>query len=186
MAEFRLETDRLILRDWREGDRTGFHAINSDPRVMRFLGPLLSLDDVDALIARMRAMQADLGHCFWALERKADQRLIGWCGLIRGAKNTPIENRVEVGWRLAFDAWGQGYAREAAEAAIDWAFSRLADDSVWAITVHDNGKSWGLMERLGMERQTDLSFDHPNVPEGSPLKQHVTYTISRTHWVARS
>ncbi len=185
MAEFRLETDRLVLREWRDTDRVPFHAINTDPRVMKFLGPLMTLEDIDALIARLRKMQAEHGHCFWAAERKEDGRLIGWCGLIRGGKDTPIENRVEVGWRLAFDMWGQGYAREAATAAIDWAFAHLPDDDVWAITVNDNDKSWGLMERLGMVRHAELGFQHPNVPEGSPLKAHITYSIDRASWAAR-
>ncbi len=185
MAEFCLETERLRLREWRDTDRVPFHAINTDPRVMKFLGPLMTLEDIDALIARLRKMQAELGHCFWAAERKEDGRLIGWCGLIRGGKGTPIENRVEVGWRLAFDMWGQGYAREAASAAIDWAFANLPDEDVWAITVNDNANSWGLMERLGMVRHPELGFDHPNVPDGSPLKAHITYNIDRGSWATR-
>jgi RimJ/RimL family protein N-acetyltransferase len=169
MAEFRLETERLILRDWQHRDRIAFHAINTDPRVMRFLGPLMTLEDVDALILRMQQMQAGLGHCFWAVERKEDGRLIGWCGLIRGAQNTPIADCLEVGWRLSFDMWGQGYAQEVASAAI---------------TVDENDRSWGLMERLGMSRHVELGFDHPNVPDGSPLKRHVTYSIDRDIWAA--
>ncbi|MEY3906483.1 MAG: hypothetical protein RIR59_1306 [Pseudomonadota bacterium] len=184
MADFRLETDRLILRGWQAADRLAFHAINTDPRVMRFLGPLLTLDDIDALIVKLNDMQASLGHCFWAVERKADGRLIGWCGLIRGAKGTPIEDRLEVGWRFAFDMWGQGYAQEAAAAAIDWAFHHLPDDAVWAITVDANDRSWGLMERLGMHRHADKGFDHPNVPETSPLRPHVTYSVSKADWSA--
>ena len=184
MAEFRLETDRLILRAWRSADRIAFHAINTDPRVMRFLGPLMTLEDVDALIVRMQEMQDQLGHCFWAAERKEDGLLIGWCGLIRGAQGTPIAGQVEVGWRFAFDMWGQGYAHEAASAAIDWAFRHLSDESVWAITVENNARSWGLMERLGMTRHPELGFDHPNVPEGSPLKRHVTYSVDRAIWAA--
>jgi RimJ/RimL family protein N-acetyltransferase len=184
MAEFRLETARLVLRGWRESDRVAFHAINTDPRVMRFLGPLMSLEDIDALIGRLTRMQDELGHCFWAVERKEDGRLIGWCGLIRGAKGTPIEDQLEVGWRLAFDQWGQGYAHEAASAAIDWAFAHLADQQVWAITVDENERSWGLMERLGMARHEALGFDHPNVPQGSPLRAHITYSISKADWAA--
>ena len=184
MAEFRLETDRLILRDWQDRDRIAFHAINTDPRVMRFLGPLMTLEDVDALIVRMQQMQEGLGHCFWAVERKEDGRLIGWCGLIRGAQNTPIADCLEVGWRLSFDMWGQGYAQEVASAAIQWGFQHFSDDSIWAITVDENERSWGLMERLGMTRHVELGFDHPNVPEGSPLKRHVTYSIDRGSWAA--
>ncbi len=184
MAEFRLETDRLILREWRDEDRVAFHAINTDPRVMKFLGPAMTMDDIDALIGRLRGLQESLGHCFWAVERKVDGRLIGWCGLIRGGKDTPIEGRVEVGWRFAYDTWGQGFAREAAAASIDWAFAHLPDDEVWAITVNENANSWGLMERLGMHLHADMAFEHPNVPDGSPLKPHITYSVDRTSWMA--
>ena len=184
MAEFRLETDRLILRDWQYRDRIAFHAINTDPRVMRFLGPLMTLEDVDALIVRMQQMQEALGHCFWAVERKEDGRLIGWCGLSRGAQNTPIADRLEVGWGRSFAMGGLGYAQEVASAAIQWGFHHFSDDSIWAITVDENDRSWGLMERLGMTRHAALGFDHPNVPEGSSLKRHVTYSIDRDIWAA--
>jgi RimJ/RimL family protein N-acetyltransferase len=184
MAEFKLETKRLILREWRDDDCGPFLAINTDPRVMRFLGPAMTMEDIEKLVARLRELQATLGHCFWALERQEDAQLIGWCGLIRGGKNTPIEDKVEIGWRLGFDHWGQGYAREAASASLDWAFASLSDDRAWAITVTENAASWGLMERLGMVRHTDLDFDHPNLPEGSPLKRHITYSIGRDQWKA--
>ena len=80
---------------------------------------------------------------------------------------------------LARDAWGQGYAREVARATLDWGFANLAEDTIWAITVPANIRSWGLMERLGMTRQIDMDFDHPNVPDDSPLKRHITYNIMR-------
>ncbi len=183
MAEFQIETERLILREWRESDHLPFHAMFLDADVMAFLGPTLELPDslnvVVAVIARLRATQAEHSCCFWAVERLEDSQFIGFCGVEPGPEATPIENRLEIGWRLARDFWGQGYALEAAKASLSWAFANLKDDSVWAITVPANTRSWGLMERLGMKRQHDMDFDHPNVPDGSPLKQHITYRIGR-------
>lgn len=178
MGEFRLETERLILREWRDEDVEPFAMMSADPAVMATLGPLLTRDETAALIDRLRVRAEVHGHTFWALERRVDQRFIGFCGIVRGAVD-PIAHLPEVGWRLASDMWGMGYAKEAAQASLDWAFANLPDDRVWAITSQDNVRSWGLMERLGMARHPDMDFDHPNVPDASPLRPHITYSIAR-------
>ena len=181
MAEFRIETERLILREWRDDDLAPFAAMCADPAVMATLGPLKTRGETAALIARVKAIGDECGHTMWAVERVTDSRFIGWCGLIPGVF-WPLLSKVEVGWRIATDCWGHGYAREAAEASLDWAFTNLADERVWAITTPGNTRSWGLMERLGMKRHPELDFDHPNVPDGTPLKRHITYSIGRDEW----
>ncbi|VAV90864.1 hypothetical protein MNBD_ALPHA04-2220, partial [hydrothermal vent metagenome] len=95
---FRLETERLILREWRTNDLDAFHAINSDPRVMKTLGPLMSRKEVADLIMRLKLLQEKDGTCFWALETKADEQPVGWCGMIRGTHH-PITDKLEIGWR---------------------------------------------------------------------------------------
>ena len=182
MDEFRIETERLILREWREEDRGPFHAMCDDPLVMETLWPVMSRSESDALIDRIQALQIEHGHTFWALERKADAAFLGWCGIVVAVDGLPISGQPEIGWRLARAAWGQGYARESAEASLDWAFHDQHYDVVWAITSVGNDRSWGLMERLGMIRHHDLDFDHPKVPDGSPLKSHITYSIRRDQW----
>jgi RimJ/RimL family protein N-acetyltransferase len=179
MTEFALSTERLILREWREVDAAPFRAICTDPEVMRYLGSPLTAEAIDAAIGRQRASQAARGHCFWAMERRADGALLGFCGLQAGPEGTPIANRIEIGWRLRSDSWGQGYAREAAEAALDWAWTHLDEDVIWAITVPANARSWGLMERLGMTRHADFEFNHPALAADSPLLRHITYSIGR-------
>jgi RimJ/RimL family protein N-acetyltransferase len=179
MAEFRIETDRLILRGWRKADAASLHAICSDPRVMEFLGPLHTRSEIHAIIERQQAIQADFGACFWAIERHTTSEMIGFCGLQPGPAETPLEGKAEIGWRLMHEAWGQGIAREAAFAALEWGFTHLADPSIWAITVPANIRSWGLMGRLGMVRHFDLDFDHPHLPDDNPLKRHLTYGITR-------
>ncbi|WP_408587178.1 GNAT family N-acetyltransferase [Novosphingobium sp.] len=176
-----IETARLRLRPWREADVTAFHAICSDPVVMATLGPVMTLADTEALVQRCIAMQAREGHCFWALERRADARLIGWCGVIRGSVG-PVEGRAEIGWRLASDCWGKGYASEAARATVDWVFTHLPDDAVWAITHVGNTRSCAVMERLGMAYQPGLEFDHPRLAAEDPLLRHVTYRLVREDW----
>ena len=184
MAEFTLETKRLVLREWREADVTPFHAICSDPIVMATLGPLMSRDQVASRLAQMQAMQAELGHCFWALERQSDARLLGWCGVIRGTAG-PVGGKAELGWRLASDCWGQGYATEAARGAAAWVFTNLPDDAAWAITTVENSGSRAVMKRLGMTHLPQLDFDHPNVPADDPLLRHVTYRITRAEWLGQ-
>lgn len=181
MAEFRLETPRLIMRSWRDADLEPFHAINSDPEVMATLGPVMTRVEVADLIERMRGIEAEHGHCFWALVRRESDQLIGWCGVIRGTVG-PVNGKGEFGWRLARAAWGQGYVTEAARAAIEWFFASRADDSVWAITNVGNRRSRAVMERLGMAYRPDLDFDHPRLAADDPLLRHVTYELPRSDW----
>jgi RimJ/RimL family protein N-acetyltransferase len=179
MAEFRLETEWLVLRARRDSDLDAFHALCTDPEVMRYLGPLQSRDEVAAANLRNQALQAEWGYCFWTLERKADGLFLGFCGLKPGPEGTPIEGQVEIGWRMRADCWGRGYAREAAQASLAWAWANLDVPVIAAITNIENTRSWGLMERLGMRRYPDEDFDHPALSEGDPLRPHILYRIRR-------
>jgi len=183
MAGFAIETARLRLRSWRGEDRARFAAISADPRVMATLGPVLDRGESDALLERVEAIEAAHGHTFWALERKADAALIGWCGVIRGNAG-PVDGQAELGWRLAYEAWGQGYATEAARASMGWLFANLPDDGAWAITSVANARSRKVMERLGMRYHPELDFDHPRIAEGDPLRRHVAYSLPRSVWTA--
>ncbi len=173
-----IETERLVLRGWRDEDAAPFLAMGQDSEVMAYLGPRQTAEDVAAAIARQRDLLESIGHCFWAMEERASGAFIGFCGLKPGAAGTPVEGRTEIGWRLARAHWGKGYAREAAQASLDWGWAK-GIDSIWAITVPANVRSWGLMERLGMTRRPDLDFDHPLPGLQERLKAHVTYSIER-------
>ncbi len=174
-----IDTGRLTLRRWREEDRPIFHAHCSDPEVMRYLGPLMTGADTDVLLARQNGYLDSHGYCFWAVERREDGALLGFCGVKPGAPDTPIAQDVEIGWRFGRACWGQGYAREAAEASLAWAWANTDAPRIAAITVQENTASWGLMERIGMSRVADGDFDHPAVPDTSPLKRHILYRIAR-------
>lgn len=172
-----IETERLVLRRWEERDREPFHAMSIDARVMATLGPLLSRTESDVAIDRMNAVLDAHRMTFWAIERRADDAFLGFCGLKPGAEGTPIEGDVEIGWRLAHAFWGKGYAREAAQASLDWGWSNLDAPAIAAITTPGNVRSWGLMERLGMVRALEDDFDHPKAVEW--LRAHITYRIAR-------
>ena len=174
-----IATERLILRPWEDRDRAPYHAIKSDPRVMATLGPLQSRAESDATLDRLRARLDEWGYSFWAMERRADGVLLGYCGLVHPPAGTPVAGELEIGWGLGVQHWGQGYAREAAAATLDWAWANTARDRVVAITTPGNVASWGLMERLGMSRLVDGDFQHPALAEGDPLRAHLSYAIDR-------
>lgn len=183
-AGFRLETDRLVLRDWRAEDWPQFFACTNTPAVMRWLGGVLDDQSAAATRARVEGCRARNGFCFWVVERKDDREILGFCGLKRAdAPGSSVPGAVEIGWRLREDAWGQGYAREAASAVLDTAFDRFGADEVVALTVEGNAASWGLMKRLGMRHRTELGYADTRFEP--PIRDHIVYSIDRAEWTAR-
>jgi RimJ/RimL family protein N-acetyltransferase len=175
-----IETERLMMRPWREADRMPFAEINADAEVMQHLGGVIDQTQSDEIIERQIASQSGDGLCFWAIERKADQALLGFCGLRRGGHaGIKVRDEIEIGWRLARSDWGHGYAREAAEACLAWGWSNTGASRIAAWTVPANNASWGLMIRLGFSRRPDLDFDHPLFEKGHPLCRHLVYIIER-------
>ena len=181
VAVRRLETARLILREWQESDIAPFMEALNTPAVMRWLGGVQDEEFYRATYQRIADCAATHGHCFWLVERKSDGMLLGFCGLKRAnVPGAPMLGDFEIGWRLREDAWGLGYAREAAEASLDAAFHQLGAPYVVALTVAQNAASWGLMQRLGMVRARELDFiDNRFGPEISRI---ITYRIARTDW----
>ena len=165
-----IETARLILRNWREADLDPYELHTNTPAVMRWLGGVQTEAELAKVVRdRLMRWQEERGFTFWAVERKADGELLGFCGLkIADTEGSPIEGLHEVGWRLREDAWGRGYAKEAAIASLVHAFDTLGAERVIAITFPQNEASWGLMERLGMTRRPDYGYDDPRFPELNP------------------
>lgn len=175
-----IETERVVLRQWSERDRVPFAEMSADPEVMAHLDGVVDNAASDATIARLHQEQLDHGHTFWAIERKQDRTFIGFCGLRRGGHpGTPVASELEIGWRLSRSAWGQGYAREAAQAALAWGWMNCTAPRIAAWTVAANSASWGLMLRLGMMHRPELDFDHPRFARDHPLSRHIVYTIGR-------
>ncbi len=172
-----VRTERLVLRPWAEADRGPFAALNADPRVTEFLPGPLSAEQSDALAARLGAHVAEHGWGLWATEHQG--RFIGFVGLARPSFEAPFTPCVEVGWRLAFEAWGHGFATEAARAALAFGFGELGLDEIVSFTVPANARSIAVMERLGMRREPRDDFDHPRLPEGHRLRRHVLYRLPR-------
>jgi len=174
-----IETARLVLRRWGDHDRDPYYRLCRDSRVMEFLGPLQSRRVTNAFINRQIATLATTTSCLWVVERQSDSAFLGICGMQPGPRDTPLEGRIEIGWRFNYDFWGKGYAREAACASLEWGWRHLDTDSIWAITIPANTRSWGLMERLGLVRQHDLDFDHPALDRDDPHSHHIVYRGDR-------
>lgn len=174
-----IETERLILRGWRPSDVPEHNRMCTDPVFMRTLGPPISMAESQGAMDRQNRHLAEYGSCFYAVERKADGRFIGYCGIKPGPDDTPIAAQPEIGWGIAPDCWRRGYAREAAAASLEWAWANTDWQLVAAITTPANVPSWKLMERLGMARDPAEDFDHPKLAEGDPLRAHITYRIAR-------
>jgi RimJ/RimL family protein N-acetyltransferase len=171
-----IETARLVLRPWRESDLAPFAEQNADPVVMRFLGGPLTRAASDAYARAAEQHLAETGFCKWAVEAPGVAPFIGAVGLSRmkfQASFTPV---IEVAWRLHRRFWGQGYATEAARAAMQDGFVRVGLREIVAITAVTNAPSRRVMARLGMTEL--LEFDHPNLAADSPLRRHVLYRLA--------
>jgi RimJ/RimL family protein N-acetyltransferase len=172
-----IETPRLILRPWRKSDLPLFAEQNADPVVMRFLRSLLTREQSDDYVARAERHLAEHGFCQWAVEAPGVAPFIGAVGLIHLRLDAPFTPAVEIAWRLHRHYWGQGYATEAAEAALRDGFDRVGLPEIVAMTALGNLASARVMERLGMTRS--IEFDHPALPEGHVLRRHILYRLPR-------
>ena len=178
-----LESARLRLRPWRDTDLAEFAQMCTDPQVMRYFPAPLSRLESAAFIGRVRGHFAEYGYGLWALERKDTGAFIGFTGLMNVGFDAPFAPAVEIGWRLAPEHWGLGYASEAAWAVLRCAFDRLALDQVVSFTTEANLPSQKVMQAIGMQRDLAGDFEHPKLPEGHALRPHVLYRISRAQWL---
>jgi RimJ/RimL family protein N-acetyltransferase len=182
-----LTTSRLILRTWREADLEEFARLNDDVVVMEFMPRRLSRDESDAMASRIRTDMEKRGWGLWAVELKAHRSLgvpfIGYVGLSIPSFEAPFTPCVEIGWRLAKEHWGRGYASEAAEASLRFAFEKLTLQQIVSFTVPLNRRSIRVMERIGMSRDPSGDFEHPKLPAEHPLRAHVLFRANRTDWL---
>jgi RimJ/RimL family protein N-acetyltransferase len=180
LEPFALTTERLRLRTWRASDLPAFAAMCADPRVMEHFPRVLSSLESAQWAARMADHFGEHGFGFWAVEVIGGARFAGFVGLAVPSFQAHFTPCIEIGWRLAFEHWGRGYAIEAARAAVECGFQRLALEEIVAFTVPGNWRSRRVMERLGMTHSVSDDFDHPRLPEGHPLRRHVLYRLRRS------
>ncbi|MBD1588946.1 GNAT family N-acetyltransferase [Pseudomonas typographi] len=177
-----LHSPRLRLRQWRDADLDGFAAMCADPQVMRYFPATLSRLETAALIGRIRGHFNEYGFGLWALEHTATGEFIGLTGLARVNFDAHFVPAVEIGWRLAREHWGLGYASEAAYTCFACAFGQLALEQVVAFTAEANVPSQKVMQAVGMACDPGDDFDHPALPAGHPLRRHRLFRIGRAQW----
>lgn len=179
-----IETDRLFLRDWADADAAPFAVINADPAVMEFFTKALDRAASDAFLARIREDLGRDGYGLYAVEVKDTGAFVGFTGLARPAFAAPFMPAIEIGWRLARRAWGQGFASEAAGAVIDHAFGSVGLAALVSFTAEWNRRSRSVMEKIGMTHDPAGDFIHPGLPAGHKLARQVLYRIARARWLA--
>lgn len=179
-----LTTPRLRLRAWRESDLAPFAALNADPRVMRHFPRTLGRDESDAMVARIGDHFARHGFGLWAVEAPGVADFVGFVGLAVPRFEAAFSPCVEIGWRLAAEHWGRGYATEGARAALEHGFTKAGLEEIVSFTIPANAPSRRVMDRLGMHRSERDDFEHPGIPVGHPMRPHVLYRLRREEWRA--
>lgn len=174
-----IATERLLLRRWLPADRAAFADLNADPRVMRHFPAVLSREESDAVADRIAAHFDRRGYGLWAVAIAGVVPFAGFIGLCAPRFEAHFTPCVEIGWRLAAEHWGRGYATEGARAALRFGFETLGLREIVAMTVPENRASRRVMEKLGMAHDPADDFDHPLLPAGHPLRRHVLYRTAR-------
>jgi RimJ/RimL family protein N-acetyltransferase len=170
-----IHTDRLVLRPAVDADRDAIAALNAHPKVGAWLGGVRDRAASDAFVDRVHAHEFEHGFGFWVVERQTDTRVIGMTGVWWVPPEMDMPGVVEIGWRFHPDAWGQGYATEAAKAALAYGFETLKLPEIIAFTARTNLASQSVMRRIGMRHDPVRDFDHPGLAEDDPLRQHVVF-----------
>ncbi|MFO6422096.1 GNAT family N-acetyltransferase [Motilimonas sp. KMU-193] len=176
-----LPTARLLLRQWQAADYEPFAQMSADPQVMRYFPECLSQAQSNALADKAKGLIEQNGWGFWALELKQSGEFIGFVGLHQQTEGIPNTPFIEVGWRIARAHWRQGYASEAARAAIRFAFEQLGQSRIYAFTALSNQPSQQVMQKLGMVN-TGQDFLHPKLTPDHPLAPHCLFAIDKEAW----
>ena len=177
-----ITTKRLLIRQWRPSDREPFARLNADKEVMKYFPSTLERSESDLIADTCERLINERGWGFWAVEELATSEFIGFVGIHKPTDNLPCCPCVEIGWRLAKEHWGKGYATEAALACLDFGFSDLGLQEIVSFTAVINTPSRQVMERIGMSFN-DEYFEHPRVPDGHALKKHCLYRMSEMRWI---
>lgn len=179
-----LRGPRVLLRPWRTDDLAAFAQLNADPAVMEYFPSVLDTEQSDDLAKRIQAGFENNGFGFWALEIPSVLPFAGFVGLsVPGSAGLPFMPTVEIGWRLCQQAWGKGYASEAARVVLAHAFTALKLPEVVAFTTLTNQRSQAVMQRIGLSYAEGEDFMHPALPADHPLRHHVLYRVRYEDWL---
>ena len=192
-----IKTERLILRPWKETDLEPFADLNADPRVMEYFPYPFSKKQSYDIAEFIKLHMETKGWGIWAVSVPEIADFIGFIGLYNVDPSTfpaPFAPAIAIGYRLAFNHWGKGYATEGAKAVLAYGFNSLKLKEIVAFTAKINIKSRRIMEKIGMTYDPKDDFDYPQLPPNHPpnyftfsgdhpLKRHVVYRIHRSNWM---
>lgn len=179
-----IETERLLLRTWKEADVEPCYEMNQDPRVIEFLPTWARLDSrkkVKLFIADQDQIFVETGYCFWAVEEKSTNKMIGFLGFMKAKEPLP-SSAIEIGWRFNSESWGKGYATEGAYAVLDYGFKVLSFLQVLSCTSTDNQASRRVMGKIGMIHDPQGDFIDPHALKNERLSLYALYRIERNQW----
>lgn len=176
-----IRTERLVIRQWQEADIQPFAHLHADFRVMEFFPSVKTFEESFKDYENNLAHLKKHGYGWWAVGERKKDNFIGFIGLkyldYYEALFTPA---VEISWKLAYDYWGKGYAREGALATLKYGFEALKLPEIISVTSFPNVRSQRVMERIGMHHDPREDFDHPRLPEGHPLRRHMVYRLKNS------
>ncbi len=180
--DLELETPRLLLRQWQPSDLEPFAKLNADPMVMEHFPATRTLEETKAFVERIKETFDSRGYGLFATELQKTGAFIGFVGLMPAQFESHFTPCVEVGWRLAKEYWGRGYAPEAARRVLKFGFELIKLDEILSWTATSNTNSMRVMEKIGMRRDLRGDFDHPNIPDGHRLQRHVLYRLKSSEF----
>lgn len=170
-----METERLVLRPVTQDDFYSLCEMGQDPRVMELLGGVQTQDEVQTFLNKIRDHQKAHGFSYTVIEEKNTKQFLGLVGLLIPSYSLPFSPCVEIGWRLNFHVWGQGFAFEAASELMKWGFNIIGLKEIVSFTAIINQRSEALMKRLEMTSDPKENFFHPKLEKNHPLCKHVLY-----------
>ncbi len=174
-----IETNRLVLRTWKDEDAEAFFRINQDPKVIEYLMGSLTMEQVLEFMQKCNRGFEEKRFCLFAVELKSSHEMIGFIGLSEPSWESHFTPCVEIGWRLGSQYWGQGYATEGALAVLDYGFNVIGLNEIVSFCVSGNLRSISVMKKIGMKRDLADDFLHPKISANHPLSRHVLYRINR-------
>lgn len=177
-----IETERLLLRNWKEEDAEPYYEMNQDAHFLEFLPDTISMQEAKEYIINTNKRIAENGFSFFAVEEKESGKLVGSLGLEKIEETFPFAPAIEIGWRLAFPHWGKGYATEVARSVLAYGFNHLGFREIVSYAVATNYPSLRIMEKIGMKRDLQGDFKHPHLPEDHRLSASVLYRMKKAEW----
>jgi [ribosomal protein S5]-alanine N-acetyltransferase len=169
------ETKRLIFRDWNEQDLNEFRMMNKNTRVMEYFTKTLNEEETDRFYNIIQDEFRNYGYGLYAVETRHNNDFIGFIGFHWANFNSQFTPCIEIGWRLKYEAWGNGFATEGAKACLKYGFDTLGFNKIYSFTSKINLPSENVMKKVGMVKV--MEFEHPNIIENNPLRKHVLYSI---------